>query len=121
MEAAVAIVKQMKQPSLGELIKKLETWSRSCSLEIYASRFSGDGKEVLKTPIGEFLCLIALALETPRPFRVRERTIIAAAAKLLKEGDPPVDTRKILKYARDLSDQQAEKVVAVLNEPTATA
>jgi hypothetical protein len=95
----------------------LRDYPRITLLGTYTSRLSTEGGQ--ETAISEFLCLVALSLESSRAFEERELLAIRAARKLLGVPVQKITPNIVRKYAPDLNSSGADSVAKALREVTA--
>jgi len=126
---AVSLFKQVEPKTVENFKTILGDMARTTSLEAYTSRFSPSSKDekldIRKTPLGEFLCLVALRLETISKIALTsaEQSIISKTATLIKEcqlpDKPEIELKCLKKYSQDLDVELLAKVAKALTETLA--
>jgi SpoVK/Ycf46/Vps4 family AAA+-type ATPase len=126
---AVSLFTQVESRTVENFNKILGNMARTTSLEAYTSRFSpsreNEKLDIRKTPLCEFLCLVALRLETisNNALSSSEQSVISKAATLIKEcqlpDKPEIELNCLKKYSQDLDDKSLAKVAEALTKTLA--
>jgi SpoVK/Ycf46/Vps4 family AAA+-type ATPase len=120
IEAAVQSWDLDSKGNVESLIEKLDGRARTTSLEGYQSRFIDSEKLPLaerETPMKEFICLMALALESDINYDFPKSRAIADAGLLLDFGkNSSENKKKIKKYSGDISPEILEKLLSVFKK-----
>jgi ATPase family associated with various cellular activities (AAA) len=122
IEAAVGVFRRSGEQTPQRLGDLLKNRARTISLEGYTSRFYDAERKPLdarQTPIGEYLCLIALLCETARDLEDYEKPSANAALAVIRGSTemPPATrevTRLVKRHAPDLSQTWCSKVAGIL-------
>lgn len=117
----VTSVRRQSKPTVDLLVGALRDRARATSLEAYGSRFqriNAQGEPIMleasKTPLGEFLCLLALRTEINSEMTNQEKAVIKTASKVFKSDNRDITADSIKNYAPELNKEVADKVAEFL-------